>query len=96
LGKTGDLYRDRYWHEAHIQESHNLYSYFKARGKSLATASVAWVLKQSGITSAILGASKPEQLDDSLSSVKNPLNAEEMEVCNKAWFALPRPEKPPL
>ena len=96
LGKTGDLYRDRYWHEAHIQEAHNLYSYFKARGKSLATASVAWVLKQPGITSAILGASKPEQLDDSLSSVKTPLNAEEMEVCNKAWFALPRPEKPPL
>jgi 1-deoxyxylulose-5-phosphate synthase len=52
------------------------------------------VLGQPGITAAIVGASRPEQLDESLAAVDKTLDAEEKEACNLAWFSLPRPVKP--
>lgn len=41
------------------------------RGQSLAQMSLAWVLKDPRITSVIIGASKPEQVLDSVQSVRN-------------------------
>ena len=42
-------------------------------GLSLTTAAVAWVLANPSITSAIIGASKAEQLADSLLATEKPL-----------------------
>jgi aryl-alcohol dehydrogenase-like predicted oxidoreductase len=95
LGKTGDLYRDRYWHQAQLQAVEHLRGYFEPKSLSLVTVAVAWVLAQPGMTAAIVGASKPEQLDASLAAVECPLDAEALEACNLAWFSLPRPQKPP-
>jgi 1-deoxyxylulose-5-phosphate synthase len=95
LGKTGDLYRERYWQHAQLEAVKELQTFFQARGKSLLQAAIAWVLAQRGMTSAIVGASKPEQLDASLGAVNVKLDAEEMEVCNRAWYHLPRPMVPP-
>ena len=95
LGKTGDLYRERYWQQAQFEAVEQLRRFFEPRRKSLVSVSVAWVLAQPGITSAIVGASRPEQLADSLASVSVKMDAEEMEACNLAWFSLPRPMKPP-
>ena len=64
LGKTGGLYRERYWHEAQFAAIETLKSFCAERALNLATASVAWVLAQPGITSAIVGASRPEQIDE--------------------------------
>jgi aryl-alcohol dehydrogenase-like predicted oxidoreductase len=52
------------------------------------------VLAQPGITSAIIGASKPEQLGDSLAAVEMALDEQDREVCNLAWLSLPRPAQP--
>lgn len=41
------------------------------RGQSLAQMSLAWVLKDPRITSVIIGASKPEQILDSISCLEN-------------------------
>jgi aryl-alcohol dehydrogenase-like predicted oxidoreductase len=90
LGKTGELYRERYWHQAQFQAVEQLRKFFADRGKSLVTAAVAWVLAQPGITSAIIGASKPEQLDESLAAVRFNLDEQEREMLSLAWFALPR------
>jgi aryl-alcohol dehydrogenase-like predicted oxidoreductase len=90
LGKTGDLYRERYWHDAQLEAVQELDKFFTPRGKSLLQVAVAWMLAQPGITSAIVGASKPEQLDASLGAIKLKLDAEELEVCNRAWYRLPR------
>ncbi|MSQ93077.1 MAG: aldo/keto reductase [Gemmataceae bacterium] len=90
LGKTGDLYRERYWQQAQLEAVNELQKYFQPRGKSILQVAIAWVLAQSGITSAIVGASKPEQMDASLASVNVTLDAEEKEVCNRAWYHLPR------
>lgn len=95
LGKTGDLYRDRYWQQAQFQAVDHLRQFFQSRGKPLVQVAVAWVLAQPGISAAIVGASRPEQLDDSLAGVDLTLDATEMETCNLAWFSLPRPVKPP-
>lgn len=42
-----------------------------ARNQSLAQMSLAWVLKDERITSAILGASKPQQVTDAIEAIKN-------------------------
>ena len=95
IGKTGELYRERYWQEAQLEAVKELQAFFQPRGKSLLQVAVAWVLAQPGITSAIVGASKPEQLDASIGAIKLTLDAEEKEVCNRAWYHLPRPMVPP-
>lgn len=41
------------------------------RGQSLAQMALAWILKDSRITSVLIGASRPEQLIDSLQCMKN-------------------------
>ena len=91
IGMTGELYRDRYWQKAQLEAVEELQKFFKPRNKSLIQVAVAWVLAQAGITSAIVGASKPEQLNDSLKAVDVTLDKDEMEACNLAWFSLPRP-----
>ena len=93
LGKTGDLYRERYWHQTQLEAVEQLRKHFEPRGKSMVTVAVAWVLAQPGITSAIVGASKAEQLDASLAAVDLVLDAEDLEVCDLAWYSLPRPKK---
>ena len=93
LGKTGDLYRERYWQQAQLEAVEQLRGHFERRGKSLATVAVAWVLAQPGITAAIVGASRPEQLDATLAAPDLTLDGEDKEVCNLAWYSLPRPQQ---
>ena len=53
-------------------------------------ATLAWVLAQPAVTSAILGASHPEQLSDSLGGIDLHLDEDEMQACNAIWYKLPR------
>jgi 1-deoxyxylulose-5-phosphate synthase len=87
---AGSLYRDRYWHEAQFDAVARLQSFFEPRGQSLTSVAVAWVLQQPGITSAIVGASKPEQLDESLRGTELQLDDEAREACEDAWYTIPR------
>jgi aryl-alcohol dehydrogenase-like predicted oxidoreductase len=91
LGNTGDLYRERYWQQAQLEAVQQLQQFFQPRGKALIQVAIAWVLAQPGITSAIVGASKPDQLDGSLGAVNLTLDADEKDACNRAWYHLPRP-----
>src|SRR5262249_50559995 len=90
LGKTGELYRERYWHRSMLEAVERLRAFFAPRNTSLVTAAVAWVLARPGITSAILGASRPEQLDAPLAAADRALDAEEREACALAWSSIPR------
>lgn len=96
LGKTGELYRERYWHQAQLDAVRELKRHFDKKGVSLVRAAVAWVLAQPGVTSAILGASRADQLGESLAAADLTLDQEDREVCNLAWYSLPRPTKPPM
>ncbi|HHS94603.1 MAG TPA: L-glyceraldehyde 3-phosphate reductase [Rhodobacterales bacterium] len=42
-----------------------------ARGQTLAQMAIAWVLREGGITSALIGASKPEQVVDCAGAINN-------------------------
>ena len=43
----------------------------KRRGQTLAQMAIAWVLRDEGITTALIGASKPSQITDCVDAVKN-------------------------
>ena len=68
LGTAAERYQDRYWHQREFATVDALRRAVGEAGLSLTTASVAWVLANPAITSAILGASRPEQLEDTLAA----------------------------
>ena len=96
LHQAGKMYQNRYWKEAQFEVVGQLKEFFDGRGRSLAQVALAWVLAQPGITSAILGASRPEQLKETLAATEVQLSPEEMEAANEAWFNLPRAKDPSI
>jgi len=42
-----------------------------SRGQSLAQLALAWVLREGRVTSALVGASSPQQLEDSVAATRN-------------------------
>lgn len=54
-----------------IQALNRLNDIAAARGQTLAQMALAWVLRDGGITSALIGASKPEQVVDCVGALKN-------------------------
>jgi aryl-alcohol dehydrogenase (NADP+) len=90
LGTAGRMYQYRYWNETQFDAVETLRKETEARGLSIASVAVAWTLAQPGITSAIVGASRPEQLDSILASPELELDEELRSVCDTLWWALPR------
>jgi 1-deoxyxylulose-5-phosphate synthase len=68
LGRAGVMYQARYWHEREFETIESLRAVAGEVGMSLATLAVAWVLSNPAITSPIIGASRPEQLAESLAA----------------------------
>lgn len=54
-----------------LEEIKKLDALAKQRGQTLAQMALSWILKNSRITSVLIGASKPEQLSDSLKCLDN-------------------------
>jgi aryl-alcohol dehydrogenase-like predicted oxidoreductase len=90
LGTSAEMYRARYWQEAQFHAVETLKRVVEAKGLNMVSVAVAWVLAQPGITSALIGASKPEQLDANLAALEVELDDELMEACDAAWWTLPR------
>ena len=59
----------------------------KARGQTLAQMAIAWVLREGGITTALIGASKPAQITDCAGAINN-LNFTSQELANIDKYAL--------
>ena len=76
LGNAAERYQDRYWHEREFATVDALRPFAQEAGLSLAGLAVAWTLANPAITSAIIGASRPEQLDDLLLAVEKPISAD--------------------
>ncbi len=90
LGTAGRFYQARYWHDPQFEVVEQLGKECESRGVALASAAVAWVLAQPGITSAIVGASRPEQLDATLAGALLELDPELKKQLDAAWQTLPR------
>ena len=69
IGQFGAIYQARYWHEREFQTIEKLRELAGQLGEPLAKLSIAWVLANPAITSVILGASRLEQLTDTLAAV---------------------------
>jgi len=90
LGETGSTYRRRYWQQESLEAVVALKAFFEGRGKPLASAAIRWVLDRPGISAAIVGASRPEQLDQTLAAPELRLDAEEAAALDEVWYRLPR------
>jgi len=90
LPGAGEVYRARYWEERKIQIATELAAESEKRGLSLASVAVAWTLQQPGVTSAIVGASRPEQLDASIAGATLELDGELTALCDAVWWDMPR------
>lgn len=55
-----------------VEQAKKLNSVAQQRGQSLAQMSIAWVLRHKVMTSALIGASKVDQIDDCVAALKNP------------------------
>jgi aryl-alcohol dehydrogenase-like predicted oxidoreductase len=72
---AGARYRERYWHERELETVDALRPIAAEAGMSMVQMAVAWVLENPVITSPIVGASRPDQLDDALAAVDKGLDA---------------------
>ncbi|MGD9797113.1 MAG: aldo/keto reductase [Acidimicrobiia bacterium] len=69
VGRSGGMYRARYWHDREQATVDALRPLAAEAGLSMATLAVAWVLANPAVTAPIIGASRPEQLADSVAAV---------------------------
>jgi aryl-alcohol dehydrogenase (NADP+) len=76
LGTAARNYQDRYWHDREFDTVEELTKLADEAGVSLVTLSLAWVLANKAITSPIIGASRPDQLDASLAAADYTLDAD--------------------
>ncbi len=90
LGTAGRMYRRRYWQDAQLEAVEALGDRFETEGLDLGTASIAWTLAKPGITSAIIGASRPDQLEASIAAADLTLEEKLIEVFDEIWWRLPR------
>ena len=88
---AGALYQQRYWQQATFEAVEQYRRWCQERDLQATTTAVKWVTQQPGITSAIIGASQPEQLAESLAApAARALTQEEMDELSQLWFSLPR------
>lgn len=76
LGNASQTYQDRYWHDREFDTVAQLTAVADEVGTELVTLAVAWVLANPVITSPIIGASRPEQLDASVAALDLTLDAD--------------------
>ncbi|HEY0521694.1 MAG TPA: aldo/keto reductase [Ilumatobacteraceae bacterium] len=74
LGFAAGRYQERYWNDRMFKTIDELRPIADASGVSMATMAVQWVLANPAITSPIIGASRPEQLKDSVAALDAPMD----------------------
>jgi aryl-alcohol dehydrogenase (NADP+) len=75
LGNAAANYQNRYWHDREFATVEQLKGVAAEIGQSLVTLAVAWVLANPAVTAPSIGASRPDQLADSLAAVDVDLDA---------------------
>ena len=75
LGTAAARYQERYWHEREFDTVEALRPLAAEAGLSPARLAIAWVLAEPAVTAPIVGASRPEQLDDVLPAADKPMDA---------------------
>jgi L-glyceraldehyde 3-phosphate reductase len=67
----GKSLRRGFLNERIVENLRRLDAIAQRRGQTLAQMAIAWVLRDGGITSALIGASRPSQVEDCVGALKN-------------------------
>jgi L-glyceraldehyde 3-phosphate reductase len=70
-GRPGPFLRPEHVTDERIDKATRLNEIAESRGQSLAQMALAWDLRHSGMTSALVGASRPSQIEDSVGALQN-------------------------
>lgn len=90
LGSAATRYQERYWQDAQFAAVERLSAEIKRRQLDMVSVAVSWVLRQPGISSALIGASRADQLDANLAAFDVQWDDDLIRSCDALWFDLPR------
>jgi aryl-alcohol dehydrogenase-like predicted oxidoreductase len=90
LGSAAGIYQRRYWQEAQFRAVERLRKETEARGLDPVSVALRWVIDQPGVSSAIIGASRPEQLAAQLAAPGIEIDEGLARVLDELWWSLPR------
>ncbi len=79
LGEYGRMYQQRYWSDRMFDVAEEVEAVGREIGASAACVALAWLLAQPAVTVPIVGASRPEQLDDSVRALEVRLAREHLD-----------------
>ena len=83
------MYLDRYWHQADFDAVEELKQVAAKGGRSLLSLALNWLYHHSKSDCIILGASRVEQLEQSLKALGDgPLDPQTLQVCDEVWAKL--------
>jgi aryl-alcohol dehydrogenase (NADP+) len=92
LGNAGPRYQERYWHQAEFESVAAVRTIAREAGLGMTSMAMRWVLSNPAITAPIIGASKPEQLDETLAAAAaGPLPEDlkkKLDDATQAWRAV--------
>ena len=83
------MYQDRYWHDNVFDTVEALTKIADSAGIPLPTLAVAWTLQHPAITSPIVGASRPEQLDATCAALDTTLEPDLVATPQRAHRPVP-------
>jgi len=86
-GEYGQMYQRRYWSEQMFEVAEAVEDVGRELGVSAARVALAWLLAQPAVTAPIVGASRPEHVDDSA-------GAPEVQLTNEHLDRLARVSQP--
>jgi len=75
LGTAAKRYQERYWREREFETVEEVRALAAEAGMSMVQLALAWVLAHPAMTSPIIGASRPAQLDDAIAAVGKTLDS---------------------
>ena len=89
--RTGKREQELYWSPANFKAVAELKKIAEANGRSLVQFSLAWIINNPVVSSAIVGASSAKQLEDNVKAVDIKLTDEEKKACDEVWKELRPP-----
>jgi aryl-alcohol dehydrogenase (NADP+) len=78
-GDYGRMYQQRYWSDRMFDVAEAVQQVAGEIGATAAQVAIAWLLAQPGVTAPIVGASRPDQLDDSVKALDLALAPEQLD-----------------
>lgn len=83
-GDYGLMYQGRYWSDEMFEVVETLVAVAETEGLTPAQAAICWLLSREGVTSPIVGASRPDQLRDSVQALERTLTSASVERLDAA------------